>query len=193
LSLPNSHLRLDAEHILRPIRLGDGAALARAYLANREHLAPWEPTRSEAFFTDAAQEEQAQQCVTDAASGRSIRFVIESDDGEIRGRMNLNNIVRGAFWSADLGYWIDVSRLRRGLASRAVARVSAYARDELRLHRLQAATLLHNTGSQRVLTGNGFERIGLAPKYLRIAGEWQDHLLFQLLLEEPLSPRRERP
>jgi len=47
--------------------------------------------------------------------------------------------------------------------------------------------------SQRVLTGNGFERIGIAPKYLRIAGEWQDHILFQLLLEEPLSARRERP
>ena len=107
--------------------------------------------------------------------------------------MNLNTIVRGAFWSADLGYWIDASRLRRGLARRAVALVAAHARDELRLHRLQASTLLHNMASQRVLTANGFERIGVAPKYLRIAGEWQDHILFQLLLEEPLSARRERP
>ncbi|PVE96120.1 GNAT family N-acetyltransferase [Microbacterium sp. TPD7012] len=191
--MPKSAVRLDAEHILRPIRIGDGAALARAYVANRDHLAPWEPTRAESFFTQEFQERHAQECETDAASGRSIRFVIESDDGEIRGRMNLNNIVRGAFWSADLGYWIDVSRLRRGLASRAVERVAAHAREELRLHRLQAATLLHNIGSQRVLAESGFERIGLAPKYLRIAGEWQDHLLFQLLLEEPLSPRRERP
>ena len=182
MSLPKSHFRLDAEHILRPVRLGDGAALSRAYLANREHLAPWEPARSEMFFTEASQEEHAQQCVTDAEAGRSIRFVIESDDGEIHGRMNLNNIVRGAFWSADLGYWIGVSRLRQGLATRAVGRVAEYARDELRLHRLQAATLLHNAGSQRVLTGSGFDRIGLAPKYLRIAGEWQDHLLFQKLL-----------
>ncbi|MFK3679157.1 GNAT family N-acetyltransferase [Microbacterium sp. NPDC090218] len=186
-------LRLDTEHILRPVRLGDGAALARAYLSNREHLAPWEPTRSEAFFTVASQELHAQQCVDDAAAGRSIRFVIESEDGEIRGRMNINNVVRGAFWSADLGYWIDASRLHRGLASRAVAQVIEYSRTELRLHRLQAATLLHNVGSQRVLLGNGFERIGLAPKYLRIAGEWQDHLLFQRLLDEPLSSRREGP
>ena len=56
-------------------------------------------------------------------------FVIESDDGEIRGRINLNNVVRGAFWSADLGYWIDASRLRQGLASRAVAQVAAYERE----------------------------------------------------------------
>lgn len=185
--------RLDSEHILRPVRLGDGAALSRAYLANREHLAPWEPTRSETFFTVASQEEHAQQCVDDASAGRSVRFVIESEDGEIRGRMNVNNIVRGAFWSADLGYWVDASRVHRGLASRAVGRIIEYSRTELRLHRLQAATLLHNLGSQRVLLGNGFERIGMAPKYLRIAGEWQDHLLFQRLLEEPLSARREGP
>ncbi|MBP3978413.1 GNAT family N-acetyltransferase [Microbacterium sp. BLY] len=186
-------LRVDAEHVLRPVRSGDGAALARAYRANREHLAPWEPTRTEAFFSEEWQEQNAQQCVAEAALGRSLRFVILSDDGEIRGRMNLNTIVRGAFWSADLGYWIDASRLRRGLARRAVALVATHARDELRLHRLQASTLLHNMASQRVLTANGFERIGVAPKYLRIAGEWQDHILFQLLLEEPLSARRERP
>jgi ribosomal-protein-alanine N-acetyltransferase len=183
LSLSKSHARLDAEHILRPVRLGDGAALARAYLANREHLAPWEPTRTEAFFTAASQEQHAQQCVSDAASGRSIRFVIESDDGEIRGRMNLNNIVRGAFWSADLGYWIDASLQGRGFASRAVGHIVDYARTDLGLHRLQAATLVHNVGSQRVLAANGFEQIGFAPRYLQIAGRWQDHLLFQKLLE----------
>lgn len=186
-------LPLDSEHSLRPVRLGDGAALARAYSANREHLAPWEPLRTPEFFTSEWQEIHAEQCVHDAAARRGLRFVIEGSDGEIRGMVNLNNIVRGAFQNADLGYWVDSSRLRRGLASRGVHEVAAYARDELGLHRLQAATLLHNTASQRVLADNGFERIGLAPQYLRIAGEWQDHVLFQLLLDEPLSPLREHP
>lgn len=173
---------LDAEHTLRAVRTGDGAALARAYSANRAHLAPWEPTRSAEFFTAEWQENHVRQCVDDAAAGRNIRFVIESSDGEIRGRVNINNIVRGAFWSADLGYWIDASRTGRGLATRAVAQVLDHARSELRLHRMQAATLRHNEGSQRVLAANGFERIGPAPEYLKIAGEWQDHLLFQRIL-----------
>jgi ribosomal-protein-alanine N-acetyltransferase len=30
-----------------------------------------------------------------------------------------------------------------------------------------------------VLEKNRFTRIGLAPRYLRIAGAWRDHLLFQ--------------
>lgn len=164
------------------VRTGDGAALARAYAANRSHLEPWEPTRSDEFLTAAWQENHVRQCVEDASAGRSIRFVLASDDGEIRGRFNINNIVRGAFWSADLGYWVDASRTGRGLATRAVAQVLDYASAELRLHRMQAATLLHNVGSQRVLAVNGFERIGMAPEYLKIAGEWQDHLLFQRLL-----------
>jgi ribosomal-protein-alanine N-acetyltransferase len=32
-----------------------------------------------------------------------------------------------------------------------------------------------------VLEHNGFESIGLARAYLRIAGRWQDHILYQLL------------
>jgi len=185
--------RLDAEHVLRPVRVGDGAAMARAYLANREHLEPWEPVRDAAFFTSAWQEDDLVRSVADAAAGRNVRFVIESDDGEIRGRMNLNNVVRGAFRNADLGYWIDATRLRRGLASRAVSATLTFARDELMLHRVQAATLLHNEASQHVLAANGFERIGLAPRYLRIAGSWQDHLLFQRLIDEPITAPAGRP
>ena len=52
---------------------------------------------------------------------------------------------------------------------------------ELGLHRVEAGTLVHNRASQRVLERNGFVRYGLAPQYLRIAGRWQDHVLFQVL------------
>lgn len=52
---------------------------------------------------------------------------------------------------------------------------------KLGLHRLQAETLLHNTASQRVLTRNGFRPFAVAPAYLKIAGEWQDNILFHLL------------
>ncbi|MFJ4174381.1 GNAT family N-acetyltransferase [Microbacterium sp. NPDC089696] len=173
---------LDAEHALRLIRRGDGAALARAYAANRAHLAPWEPLRADDFFTAERQEQGVEQSLVDVEAGRGYRFVIESDDGEIRGRINLNNVVRGAFWSTDLGYWIDASRTRRGLAGRAVAAVVDFASSELQLHRIQAATLVHNEASQRVLSSAGFVQIGMAPQYLRIAGEWQDHLLFQRIL-----------
>jgi ribosomal-protein-alanine N-acetyltransferase len=67
----------------------------------------------------------------------------------------------------------------RGLATGAVAEVVGIAFGELGLHRLEAATLVDNRPSQRVLEKNRFDRIGLARRYLEIAGEWRDHLLFQ--------------
>lgn len=50
---------------------------------------------------------------------------------------------------------------------------------ELDLHRVQTETLVNNVASQKVLSKTGFTQWGRAPKYLRIAGQWQDHLMFQ--------------
>jgi ribosomal-protein-alanine N-acetyltransferase len=63
----------------------------------------------------------------------------------------------------------------------AVADVVNIAFKQLGLHRLQAETVLYNPGSQRVLTRNGFQPFAIAPAYLKIAGRWQDQILFQLL------------
>jgi [ribosomal protein S5]-alanine N-acetyltransferase len=97
------------------------------------------------------------------------------------GRINLNNIVRGAAQCASLGYWLAEAAGGRGLATAAVREITRLAFTELGLHRIQADTLVHNVPSQRVLARNGFVRIGLAPRYLKIAGRWQDCILHQLL------------
>ena len=55
------------------------------------------------------------------------------------------------------------------------------------LHRVEAATLVGNLRSQAVLRRNGFTLIGTAPRYLRIAGAWRDHLLFQRLADDPAT------
>jgi [ribosomal protein S5]-alanine N-acetyltransferase len=99
----------------------------------------------------------------------------------VLGRITLNNIVRGAFQSCSLGYWVRSSANGRGHATAAVALMLRTAFTDLGLHRVEAGTLVHNAASQRVLERNGFERFGLAPQYLRIAGRWQDHVLFQVL------------
>ena len=95
--------------------------------------------------------------------------------------MILSNIVRGPFQSANLGYWVAERVNGRGLATGAVADVAEVAFGELELHRLEAATLVDNLASQRVLEKDGFERIGIAHGYLRVAGDWRDHVLFQRL------------
>src|ERR1019366_4312125 len=55
---------------------------------------------------------------------------------------------------------------------------------ELNLHRIEAACIPSNAPSIRVLEKCGFNREGLARRYLCINGVWQDHLLFGLLHED---------
>jgi len=154
----------------RPLTSEDADELSALLIENREFLARVEPARDERFFTIAGQRERIE--------GDALSFAILAGN-RIAGTVTLSNIVRGPFQSATLGYWVAERLGGRGLATQAVQEVVAIAFEELRLHRLQAATLIDNVASQRVLEKNGFEPIGLARRYLRIAGDWRDHLLFQ--------------
>jgi ribosomal-protein-alanine N-acetyltransferase len=160
--------------VIRPLVPDDAEELAALYAANRAFLAPYDPVRADAFYTPEGQRER----IAKQGDGGDRRFAIL--DGEaIAGTISLANIVRGAFRSATTGYWIDRARNGRGLATGAVGELVRVAFEEVGLHRVEAGTLVDNVASQRVLEKNDFERIGIARRYLLIAGEWRDHVLFQ--------------
>ena len=160
-------------------------ALAAGYLRNRVHLAPWEPLREESFFSTPGQQAVVAAKLALYRAGAEVPWILAEGE-RIIGTVTLTGIVRGPFLSANLGYWIDGEYAGRGIGTAAVAAVVEAAREELGLHRIQAATLPHNAPSQRILERLGFDRIGLAPQYLKIAGQWQDHVLFQRILQGPL-------
>jgi ribosomal-protein-alanine N-acetyltransferase len=172
-----------ADVAVRIVTEDDVPALTALLVANREHLAPWNPQRPEEYFAEEFQRGDVARLLEVHRQGGVLPGVVLVD-GEPVGRVTVNNVVRGAFLSGDLGYWVSRHVTGRGVATGAVAAMTRLAFGEAGLHRLQAGTLLHNAASQRVLRRNGFTPIGVAPRYLRIAGEWQDHLLFQRL-DEP--------
>ena len=149
--------------------------------ANREFLAPWDARHDDGYFTAAGQRAGLERALDAHTRGAMVPLAIIEGDGRLVGRVTINTIVRGAFQSADVGYWLSQASNGRGLATAAVADAIAIAFGQLRLHRLQAATLLHNDRSQRVLRRNGFRPFAVAPDYLKIAGQWQDHVLFHLV------------
>jgi [ribosomal protein S5]-alanine N-acetyltransferase len=167
--------------VTRLVRLEDAPALAELLRVNREFMAPWEPVRGEEYFTAGGQRAALQDVLERHQEGSVLPLVITTDQGRVAGRITLNGIVRGALQSCSVGYWVGAADNGRGLATAAVREASSVAFAELGLHRIQAETLPHNFASQRVLARNGFGRIGLAPRYLKIAGRWQDCILFQLL------------
>ena len=81
------------------------------------------------------------------------------EDGEVVG---LCSLVRTPYVgdSVMVGYGVAASRRRRGIASRAVADLLAWARRDYRVATVTAETSIHNAPSQRVLETNGFERFG---------------------------------
>ena len=165
--------------MIRPLRPEDGEELAALYLANRDFLAPFEPVRPPEFFTADGQRERLRRQL----DGETRPFAI-LDDGAIAGAINVFHIVRESLQSCTIGYWVDGARGGRGLATGAVGEILAFAFEDLALHRVEAATLVDNVPSQRVLEKNGFERIGLARRFLRIDDEWRDFFLFQRLADD---------
>ena len=144
-------------------------------------MAPWEPVRNEDFFTVDGQRDIIRNDLAEHERGAKQPHVIVDDSGRIAGRITLNGIVRGAFQSCSVGYWVGAADNGRGFATAAVRDIVRVAFEDLRLHRVQAETLLHNAGSRRVLERNGFVQFGMAPTYLKIAGEWQDMAIYQLV------------
>ncbi|MER5476714.1 GNAT family N-acetyltransferase [Streptomyces sp. NPDC002734] len=170
--------------VTRLVTLDDAEELAVCLRRNRTFLDPWEPARPDSWFTASGQRAVLAECFELHARGVMVPLAVLDEDGRLAGRLSVNNVVRGAFLSASLGYWVAQEAGGRGLATAAVADAVRLAFGELGLHRLEACTLFHNAASQRVLRRNGFTPFGVAPRYLRIAGRWQDHLLFHLLNEE---------
>lgn len=164
--------------LVRPAEPADTVPLAGLYRANRDHLAPFEPTRDEEFFTEQGQATRLAALLAEREQGRAYPYVIEAD-GEVAGRITVTNVVRGPFCSGSLGYWVAADHTGRGLATAAVTHVVDDCFTRHGLHRIEAATLVDNLASQAVLRRTGFTEIGRAAGYLRIAGAWRDHLLFQ--------------
>ena len=160
--------------VIRRLTTDDAQELAWLLASNREILAPFQPDWSEDFWTVDGQYERIRMA-------EHLYGVVH--DG-LAGTISLSNLVRGPFQSASVGYWVAEAWQGRGLATRAVGAVVDLAFGELELHRLEAATLVDNVASQRVLEKNRFTRIGVAPRYLHISGAWRDHLLFQRTVED---------
>lgn len=174
--------------LLRTASPGDAEALCAAYVDNREHLAPWEPRRDDAFFTVEGQARRLADRRREHEAGRLVPWLMVAGDGGVVGTVTLSGITLGPFCSASLGYWTAAGMQRRGLATAAVEAVRAIAAERLGLHRIEAGTLVDNVRSRRVLDKCGFEPIGTAPRYLHIAGAWRDHRLFQRILHDGPPP-----
>jgi ribosomal-protein-alanine N-acetyltransferase len=169
-------------YAIEELSIAQAGRLAAAYSRNRAHLGPWDPRREPSFYTEEGQAAALAGQLASIERGLGAGWVLVHGH-QVVGRVNLNNIVMGVLRSASVGYWVDAEHLGRGLASGAVEFACAEAQG-LGLHRVEAGTLVQNTASQAVLARCGFELYGMAPRFLFIDGQWQDHRLYQRILHD---------
>lgn len=169
---------------LRSLVAGDAAELLDLRVRNRDYLAPWEPLRSDTYWTVEAQQAEIERGIAETDAGRAFPFAIVEDSGEIVGRIALSNIVRGAWQNATIGYFVSEDRAGRGYCTEAVRLACAYAFDVAKLHRVQAAVIPRNRASARVVEKAGFRMEGRSLRYLLIGGAWEDHDIYALTVED---------
>lgn len=111
-------------------------------------------------------------------------LVVEASSGGIAGVVNINEIVRGNFQSAYLGYYALEPLAGSGLMRQGLALAIEYSFEQLRLHRLEANIQPGNQRSIDLVKELGFRLEGFSRRYLKISGRWRDHERWAILAEE---------
>lgn len=178
---------------LRPLRADDAAEFIRMHHVSRDFHAPWMPALQAGQTLEMLFEKQLRRTIDGLSSGRDLRLAGFLDDGRLAGVFNVNEIIRGDFQNAYAGWRVNVEIARQGFGTEGVNALLDIAFAPLPrgigLHRVQANVIPTNLASIRLTEKTGFVREGMARRYLRIAGEWRDHLMFAKLAEDHILGR----
>lgn len=152
---------------------------------SKAFLVPWEPTWSDdELLLSSYRKRMAHYSKLAYDDVAYPFFIFDREDKTLLGAITLSNLRRGVAQMATLGYWIGAAHTNQGYMSDAIAAVITFTKDELDLHRLEASCLPRNASSMRLLEKSGFTREGFARDYLKINGQWEDHVLWGLRLSE---------
>jgi ribosomal-protein-alanine N-acetyltransferase len=159
---------------IRPPTIGDGPAFLAAVRRSRWLHYPWvsPPATAKAFARYVER--------TVSQSHRGF-LVVHRDTGDLVGVINVNNLIRGAFQNAFLGYYGFVPHGGQGLMHEGMQLVLRHAFRKLKLHRLEANIQPENQASIALARKCGFVREGFSRRYLKIHGRWKDHERWAIL------------
>ena len=167
---------------LRPPKRRDALKWQKLRMASKSFLVPWEPSWDASSCTRRAYLRYFKNSNYLANIDRAYSFLIfKADDNTLLGGINIGNVRRGVSQSASLGYWIGEKYSRTGYMKEALKLLIPSLFVDLRLNRIEAATLEENIASKNLLKKIGFKKEGVLRKYLKINGTWRDHILYGLL------------
>ena len=153
---------------IRDVRSSDKREVVALANAGAEFHQPWiSPPLPPHMFTS-----YLRRCHRDDHEGFVVCLVRTE---EIVGVININNIVRGSFLSASLGYYSSATHQGVGYMTEALQLVLQFAFDELGLHRIEANIQPNNHASRNLVQRCEFTLEGESKDFLFINGRWRDH------------------
>jgi ribosomal-protein-alanine N-acetyltransferase len=177
--------------LLRHPTADDEAEFLALRHASRELHVLWEPAAADGV--DAIGPAAFAEMLERSNSARHQKHLVcRLDDGRICGYVGLNEIVLGPFRSAYLGYWTGAPFVRQGYATEAVELCLRRAFVDLGLHRVEANVIPTNAASLAIARRCGMRKEGYSPRYLQIAGVWQDHERWAVTVEDWTVAERAR-
>ncbi|MGO3344058.1 MAG: GNAT family N-acetyltransferase [Marinomonas sp.] len=159
------------------------AELLRAFVTEeKEFLVPWEPARADAYYSLALCQLRIREMRRDFIDDQGVAFCfLSTDETRMLGYANYSNIVRGVSQSCHLGYSLKESEQGKGLMHELLDAGNEYLQKECGIDRIQANYMPRNARSAAVLDKLQFEKEGYAKHYLKINGQWEDHILTALV------------
>jgi [ribosomal protein S5]-alanine N-acetyltransferase len=177
--MPNGEKRV----FIRPLAYEDCdaflAAVRRSRSLHRNWINPKAATR--AAFTA-----YLKRFADDAHHGF---VVVARESGELVGAINLNDVIRGSFQSASVGYYAFTPHAGRGFMREGLLLVLSRAFQHLKLHRVEANIQPENEASIALVKRCGFIREGYSRRLLKVCGRWKDHERWAILAEDFTSRR----
>ena len=181
--------------LIRAIREDDRLACITAFADSREFWRPWMPTVNNGDPPEVQFEKRIDRSAKGWADGSAFRFVAFAlDTNEYAGDCALNNVVRGAYQNADMGWRICRDRAGKGFAREMLRAVISWAFSPMGenenltpgagLHRIQANVMPTNEPSLKLARALGFRQEGYARSFLNLDGAWRDHVMFAIVAEE---------
>ncbi|HLP18957.1 MAG TPA: GNAT family protein [Chitinophagales bacterium] len=170
---------------LKPPHAGLADMVFDYFKRNQQHFATYGPERRPEWDTIDYHRDKHVEYAEKIAAGTNLwLFLFEKGNPDkIIGDIHLSNIIRSVFQSCHVGYKLDEQAQGRGYMREALQRLVQYAFEDMKLHRIEANIIPANTRSIKLVTSLGFEEEGLAKKYLKINGRWQDHVHYVILNE----------
>ena len=176
--------------LLRTPKMSDFSQWQQVRIKNKNYLTPFEPRWHDIDLTKQSFKQRLKRQKKSMQEKTEFVFFIflkQQSVQKLVGSISLSNIRYRAAYHVNIGYWMSEENSNKGIMSKSLALLLPFIFEDLKLQRANAACLIHNIASRKLLEKNGFEEEGLAKKYLQIDCQWRDHVLYGLTKESYLQ------